>query len=568
MLSNHHQKTNHFANHSTNTKIKISLKLALAITLSCGVFVTGKTQAADAPLLQVESVQKILQSKKAQQQNVQWRPKDSWVNHLSHSEVKKMLGLKREKKQGLEFRKTRVDEKSKAQLSAEDFAEMKLNASLPEQMDWRNQNGQNWISPILNQGSCGSCVAFAAVGVLESQYRIATGFSNFNVKLSPQHLFSCGGGYCDYGWQPQSAAQYLQKSGVPDEACFPYMSGATGQDQSCQASCTDSKKRSVKISAFSTPNRMILDVNTVKRELQKGPLVTTMDVYADFLLYGEGIYRHVTGEMLGGHAVAIVGYNDIERYYIVRNSWGEDWGENGFVKISYDDDSGIGEETWGYALPGFSGGVSIESPSDYDYFSGKLVVRSKSTFGAADRLVGQVFDNKKKLISEINCSQKMACNELLDVATFADGRYEFEATAYNEKGEVLGKSERKFFYIANQVPKLTIAVTPKGATDLKKPLSGRIEFNIATSSSTVPMSTVQFYFKSLETGKVGKKTAGVVPNPLVMGWRTNSVPNGKYELWWKGQVLTNANGSGLDGSINIHSDASVESAHYQVQIQN
>lgn len=544
MLSSHHQKSSPFANQLINSQIKTWQKLALSVTVVSCILITEKSQAAESPILQVETVQKILQAKKMQSQSIQWRPKDSWVNHLSRSEVKKMLGLKREKKQGLEFMKSTTS------------AEAKINAGLPEQMDWRNQNGKNWISPILNQGSCGSCVAFAAVGVLESQYRIATGFPNFNVKLSTQHLFSCGGGYCDYGWQPQSAAQYLQKNGVPDEACFPYMSGSTGEDQSCKASCTDSKKRSVKISAFSTPNRMILDVNTVKRELQKGPLVTTMDVYADFLLYGEGIYRHVTGEMLGGHAVAIVGYNDIERYYIVRNSWGEDWGENGFVKISYDDDSGIGEETWGYSLPGFAGGVSVESPNDYDYFSGQLVVRSKSTFEAADRLVGQLYDSNKKIVSEISCSQKTECNEVFNIASLADGRYEFESTAYNDKGTMLGKSERKFFYVANKTAKLTIKVTAKDAVDLSQPLSNRIEFNIATTSSTVPMSSVQFYYKSIQTGKIGRKTAHVVPNPLVMGWRTNSVPNGKYEIWWKGQVLTN------------QKESSVESSHYQVVIQN
>ena len=114
-----------------------------------------------------------------------------------------------------------------------------------------------------------SCVAFASIATLETQYRIAAGFSNFNVKLSPQFLFSCGGGYCDWGWQPESAAQFLQVRGTPDEACMPYTSGATGQDVACNAACSNSSQRMVKISSYATPSRGVLDLSTVKAALQK-----------------------------------------------------------------------------------------------------------------------------------------------------------------------------------------------------------------------------------------------------------------------------------------------------------
>ena len=60
-----------------------------------------------------------------------------------------------------------------------------------------------------------------------------------------------------------------------------------------------------------------------------------MTVYKDFTHYKSGIYKHVDGNKLGGHAVTIVGYNDAEKYWLVRNSWGTHWGENGYFKIAY-----------------------------------------------------------------------------------------------------------------------------------------------------------------------------------------------------------------------------------------
>ncbi len=91
---------------------------------------------------------------------------------------------------------------------------------------------------------------------------------------------------------------------------MPYTSGATGQDVACSATCADSAQRSVRITSYGTPSRMVKDVDSVKQALQHGPLVTTLDVYADFMAYSSGVYKHVTGDMLGGHAVSIVGYDD------------------------------------------------------------------------------------------------------------------------------------------------------------------------------------------------------------------------------------------------------------------
>jgi C1A family cysteine protease len=66
-----------------------------------------------------------------------------------------------------------------------------------------------------------------------------------------------------------------------------------------------------------------------------GPLAACFTVYADFGSYKSGVYRHVRGEVRGGHCISVVGYSDTGRYWICKNSWGTNWGEGGYFKIAY-----------------------------------------------------------------------------------------------------------------------------------------------------------------------------------------------------------------------------------------
>ena len=217
----------------------------------------------------------------------------------------------------------------------------------PTSIDWRNKDGKSWLAPIRHQGSCGSCLAFAATATLEAQYKIT---QNKSYKLSPQFLFSCGGGVCKKGWYPNQAAKFLLNTGVTDESCLPYMSSG-GSDISCSRACGDSSQRAVKISSFSQPTDNTRSLSAIREALQRGPLVTTMAAYNDFMNYRGGIYKRVSNSLVGGHAIVIIGYNDKDRYLIIRNSWGTSWGERGYGRISYDDTSGIGASTWKYEVP-------------------------------------------------------------------------------------------------------------------------------------------------------------------------------------------------------------------------
>jgi hypothetical protein len=184
------------------------------------------------------------------------------------------------------------------------------------------------MTPVKNQGSCGSCVAFAAVGALEGQLKTQTNNPSWNIDLSEQHLFSCGGGSCSKGWYLSSALNYLKQYGTPDEACSPYL-GASG---SCSNSCPNWQSRAYKISSW---NWVTATPEAIEAALQNGPLLTRFDVYTDFFSYSGGVYHYTSGSRAGGHAVTIVGYDSIERYWIVKNSWGSSWGESGYFRIGF-----------------------------------------------------------------------------------------------------------------------------------------------------------------------------------------------------------------------------------------
>ena len=425
---------------------------------------------------------------------------------------------------------------------------------MPAVLDWRAKDGANWVSPVLDQAYCGSCVAFATVATLETQYKISTGFSAFNMKLSPQHLFACGGGACEFGWFPEAAARYLQKSGVPDDACMPYTSGATGQDMECSQSCSNAGSRSVKIASYTTPSRSAKDLNAVKTALQKGPLVTTLSVYADFMFYASGVYKHTTGEFMGGHAVSIVGYDDTMQAFIIRNSWGTSWGENGFAHVSYDDISGIGNSTWSYEMPAFTGAVTVENPVDYTYVSATAPIKAHSTYSATDSLTVSVFNSSGNTVWSATCKSQ-DCEQAADVGALPDGRYEVQSMATDSTGKKLGDSPRQFFYVSNTTPTLTLSFVGGHGVNLDKPVSGTIEMDVIARSSTVPMSEVTFHRRAPD-GTETTRTASIVVDGLVMGWRTNFVPNGTYDLYMTGKVKTNG------------METSVESAHKTIQIAN
>ena len=131
----------------------------------------------------------------------------------------------------------------------------------------------------------------------------------------------------DGGWWPENAMPYLLQKGLSEEAAFltkiVILHAIPGSDRDKQA---------IKIKKHVA----IFDINQRKDYLSKiGPMIGCFDVYRDFMSYSNGIYSHVAGELLGGHCVEIIGYDDNEGCWICKNSWNVGWGESGFFKIAY-----------------------------------------------------------------------------------------------------------------------------------------------------------------------------------------------------------------------------------------
>ena len=211
-----------------------------------------------------------------------------------------------------------------------------------ETLDWRS-NGGNFVTPPRNQGDCGSCWIFGAMGAMESAFLIAIGEGNIPYwDLSEQYVLSCA----SYGWgcdggQTATAINFGHSTGILEECCMPY----TGNHfQPCDDHCMDTEGRRYFFGqayyVCYSPN-----ITAIKTALNNyGPLATSMTTYDTFDAYDGGVYV-ASGTQTGGHAVLIIGYNDTAGYFIGKNSWGLDWGIGGYFYIDYYSGTNFGSYT-------------------------------------------------------------------------------------------------------------------------------------------------------------------------------------------------------------------------------
>lgn len=203
-------------------------------------------------------------------------------------------------------------------------------------VDWREQNA---VTPIRDQQNCGSCVSFAAIAVLES-LTMRAGVANPD--FSEAELF-CGRGACNQGWYPEEAVNTLTSVGVGPESAFPYEEFLAGAQ--CRASEEGSRTKGVGPVSLTGDQR--------KQHIASvSPAILSFAVYEDFYAYSSGIYKHVQGGLLGYHAVACIGYDDGDGtaanpgHWICKNSWGTDFGEQGFFRIAYGDSESDSSPFW------------------------------------------------------------------------------------------------------------------------------------------------------------------------------------------------------------------------------
>lgn len=202
--------------------------------------------------------------------------------------------------------------------------------------DWRNPpagtvfEGNDWMTSVKNQGSCGSCWAFSALGTVEAKYNIYNNDSSIDLDLSEQEHISCGGkGNCS-GGLPEDALNYTESNGTVDESCFSYLGCKNWNGTQCLeewpcSRCADYEDRNYKIDGWIWIGN---STSAIKQALiNYGPLAVALD-------YGE-----LLGDVSGAanHAVVLVGWNDTESNWTIKNSWGTGVGDNGYQKIPYGD---------------------------------------------------------------------------------------------------------------------------------------------------------------------------------------------------------------------------------------
>jgi len=211
------------------------------------------------------------------------------------------------------------------------FGALLDHVSTPDAFDSRTQ-WPGCVHSILNQQQCGSCWAFGASEALSDRYCVQ---KQVNVVLSPQWLVSCDSGNmgCNGGWLPV-AWSYLQSHGIPTQTCTPYTSGG-GNTGTCSTTCSNGSAptfyKADNLGSLTSPSAIQAEV------MKGGPVETAFTVYQDFFSYTGGIYKHTYGGVAGGHAVKIVGWGQQSgtNYWIVANSWGDNWGLSGFFWIEF-----------------------------------------------------------------------------------------------------------------------------------------------------------------------------------------------------------------------------------------
>ena len=230
-----------------------------------------------------------------------------------------------------------------------------IPANTPSEFSWKNYNGKDWTTPAKNQGNCGSCWAFAAIGVFESMIKIREGKAELNPDLSEQYILSClpNSGSC-HGGSAFYALKLIKDTtpegnncnGVISESCLEYQAN---DDIPCSDKCENWEETLVPLLNYGSwqSDGTQSDIEAIKTQIMEdGPVVTHMKVTDLFKLWGMENHNPQTYypkfEKVYGynHVVMILGWKDVTNiptggYWICKNSWGTNWGYNGFFNIAY-----------------------------------------------------------------------------------------------------------------------------------------------------------------------------------------------------------------------------------------
>ncbi|PON89890.1 Cyseine protease [Trema orientale] len=229
---------------------------------------------------------------------------------LSHEEFKsKYLGLK--------------PEFTKRTGSSENFSYRDV-IDLPKSMDWRKKGA---VTPVKNQGSCGSCWAFSTVAAVEGINQIVTG--NLT-SLSEQELIDCDRSFnngCNGGLMDYAFEYIMSSGGLHKEEDYPYLME--------EGTCEEKKDEMEVVTITGYQDVPANDEQSLLKALAHQPLSVAIEASdRDFQFYSGGVFNGHCGTELD-HGVAAVGYGTYKGsdYIIVKNSWGPKWGEKGYIRM-------------------------------------------------------------------------------------------------------------------------------------------------------------------------------------------------------------------------------------------
>lgn len=244
-----------------------------------------------------------------------------------------------------------------------------------------------WMTPVKDQGGCGSCWSFSAHGSVEAKYNIEQNDSRLNPDLSEQHSVSCDSG-CYVAWPSTCqegcnggfidlALKFFMENGTVDESCFSYI----GSDEVCSSRCSNYQSRLWNISSYNTtwPDggvQVYLTHNQTKQWLiDYGPMSTSIAAgnsagCTPGFTSDNGIYRCTLDDTCVNHAVVLVGYNDTGNdstsYWLIKNSWGSGWGDSGYFKLGFGECNFTAEFDYATNItpPDFKPVITLNSPLD------------------------------------------------------------------------------------------------------------------------------------------------------------------------------------------------------------
>ncbi|XP_075396455.1 cathepsin S isoform X2 [Tenrec ecaudatus] len=203
-----------------------------------------------------------------------------------------------------------------------------LNQQLPDSVDWREKG---CVTDIKYQGSCGACWAFSAVGALEAQLKLRTGKL---LSLSAQNLVDCSGEKyqnhgCNGGFMTEAFQYIIDNKGIDSDIAYPYKA----TDGKCQY---DPKKRAATCSKYT--ELPFGDEDALKEAVaNKGPVSVAIDAsHSSFFLYKSGVYYDPSCTQKVNHGVLVIGYGNLngKDYWLVKNSWGLNFGDQGYIRMA------------------------------------------------------------------------------------------------------------------------------------------------------------------------------------------------------------------------------------------